>query len=177
MKKKLFILICFTFQLASCQSVYENKSIFLGEYNNKNEIKVYKKGSVVFIKNDSLKQTNQYIAKDFIKVLDSLKLHFIAEGDEPFWQFKLRSSQLLFMKYDSKGFESFKPKFFIDNQSGFNIMFKTANNRAFGLIRRIDNKMNKEMACSLALSDNYYVYEAFITVDGEMFKGCAMIDE
>ncbi|QCE42535.1 hypothetical protein [Psychroserpens sp. NJDZ02] len=176
MKIQFFILFCLTFQLSSCQEKFNNKSIFLGEYT-KDSIKTYTNDSIRYIAKDSLKQTNQFTPKEFIKILDSLNLFFIAEGDEPFWQLKLNSSELTFMKYDFEKEVSFKPIISIDEQSGFNIMFKSRNNKIFGLIKRIDNKLEAEKSCDLSLSDNYLTYEVFVSMEGKVFKGCCSIDE
>ncbi len=176
MKIQFLILFCLTFQLSSCQEKFNHKSIFLGEYT-KDSIKTYTNSSIKYITKDSLKQTNQFTTKEFIKVLDSLNLFFIAEGDEPFWQLKLNSSELIFMKYDFEKEVSFKPIISIDEQSGFNIMFKSKNNKIFGLISRVDNKLETENSCTLSLTDNYLVYEVFVTIDGKVFKGCCSIDE
>jgi len=58
------------------------------------------------------------------------------------------------MKYDYEKEISFKPVISIDEQSGFNVMFKSENNKIFGLIRRVDNKLEAEKSCNLSLSDN-----------------------
>lgn len=176
MKIQFLILFCLTFQLSSCQEKFNTKSIFLGEYT-KDSIKTYTNNTIKYITKDSLKQTNQFTTKEFIKVLDSLDLFFQAEGDEPFWKLKLNSSELTFMKYDFEEEISFKPVISIDKQSGFNIMFKSKNNKVFGLIRRIDTKLETEKSCALSLSDNYLTYEVFVSMDGEVYKGCGSIDE
>jgi len=176
MKKQILILFYLTFQLASCQEKFNNQHIFLGEYTEE-KIKTYTNNSINYVTKDSLKQINQYTTKDFIKILDSLNLYFVAGGDEPFWQLKLNSSKLIFMKYDYDKEISFEPIIYIDEQSGFNIMFKSKSNDVFGLIRRVDSKLEPKKSCNLSLSDNYLVYEAFVTVKGEVFKGCCSIDE
>ncbi|WP_091404770.1 hypothetical protein [Aquimarina amphilecti] len=109
--------------------------------------------------------------------MDSSNLYFIGEGDEPYWQFKINSSKLLFKKIDSLREESFECEFYYDKQSGFNLMFKSLDNKAFGLIRRVDYKLESDKSCSLGLSDNYLVYETFITINGKMYEGCASIDK
>ena len=81
------------------------------------------------------------------------------------------------MKYDYEKEVSFKPVISIDEQSGFNVMFKSENNKIFGLIRRVDNKLEAKKSCNLSLSDNYLTYEVFVTIDGKVFKGCCSIDE
>ena len=153
MKTQFFIIFCLIFQLSSCQEKFNNQAIFLGEYT-KDSIKTFTNNSIKYISKDSLRQTNQFTSKEFITVLDSLNLFFVAEGDEPFWQLKLNSSELTFMKYDYEKEVSFKPVISIDEQSGFNVMFKSENNKIFGLIRRVDNKLEAEKSCNLSLSDN-----------------------
>ncbi|WP_027391255.1 hypothetical protein [Aquimarina latercula] len=161
--------------ILSCQEKYEEEVIFLGEYNDQNELKVFKEDSIVFVHKDSLSQIDQLKPEELVKILDSSKLYFIGEGNGPYWQFKINSSKLLFKKFDSVREESFECEFYYDQQSGFNLMFKSNNNKAFGLIRRVDYKLEPDKSCSLGLSDNYLVYEAFVTVNGNMYKGCASI--
>jgi len=153
MKIQLFIVFCLIFQFSSCQEKFNNKSIFLGEYT-KDSIKTFTNNSIKYISKDSLRQTNQFTSKEFITVLDSLNLFFVAEGDEPFWQLKLNSFELTFMKYDYEKEISFKPIISIDEQSEFNVMFTSKNNEIFGLIRRVDNKLEAKKSCNLSLSDN-----------------------
>jgi len=174
-KAILFLLILSS---SSCKSqeVYNKNQIFLGEYNNKNQIKIIKNDSIRFVDKKLLEQTDQFTAKDFIKTIDSLNLYFIGEGDEPFWRIKLSQNSIKMLKYDSENEVNYESKIYIDNQSGFNIMFKSTNNEVFGLIRRVDHKLDKKNACSLCITDNFLVYETFITIDKKVYKGCAMID-
>ncbi|WP_298311865.1 hypothetical protein [uncultured Aquimarina sp.] len=177
MRINLLLLFCLAINSVSCQEKYEKEIIFLGEYNDQNELKVFKEDSVVFINKDSLSQVDQFKAEELIKLMEANELYFIGEGDEPFWQFKINSSKLFFKKFDSENEKSFSCKFYYDQQSGFNLMFKSNDNKAFGLIRRVDHKLESDKSCSLGLSDNYLVYETFITVDGTMYKGCTSIDK
>ncbi|WP_378184172.1 hypothetical protein [Aquimarina sp. SS2-1] len=177
MRINLLLLFCFSINLVSCQEKYEKEIIFLGEYNDENDLKVFKEDSVVFMNKDSLMQVDQFKPAELVKIMEANDLYFIGEGDEPFWQFRINSSKLFFKKFDSEKEESFSCKFYYDEQSGFNLMFKSNDNMAFGLIRRVDHKLEPDKSCLLGLSDNYLVYETFITVKGKMYKGCASIDK
>ena len=174
--KNVLMLLFLIPQLVSCQVQYNDKYIFLGEYNDQEELKIYKNDSVYLLKENILEQTYQYKPNEFMQVLHENDLYFIAEGDEPYWSFKLNLFELCFEKYDSTKEEQFHIDIYVDKQSGFNLMFKSKDNRAFGLIRKINYKLQQENSCSLGLSDNYLIYEVFITIDGELFKGCSMID-
>jgi len=90
----LFVIVTILFiiispSILSCQEKYEKEIIFLGEYNDQNELKVFKEDSVVFINKDSLSQVDQFKAEELIKLMEANELYFIGEGDEPFWQFKI----------------------------------------------------------------------------------------
>jgi len=181
--KNQFLFLLLSVQLISCQSVYKNNEsnsiMFLGEYNDNEEFKVYLNDSVQFVKRDSLEQINQYPTEEFIKVLDSFDLYFIGEGSEPFWDIKIKGNKAVFQSYtlpDDKQYK-FLIETFVDKQSGTHFMFKSLNNKLFGIISNIDGKKNKEQPCSLSTTENYYVYEIYVTVNGKMYKGCAMIDE
>ncbi|QXP52393.1 hypothetical protein [Cellulophaga sp. HaHa_2_1] len=178
MKNKISILLFLTINLISCQERYKNESIFLGEYNE-NEAKIFKidTDSIVFLDKQSLTQENQLNPVNFFKFLTDKNLYFIAEGDEPYWKLKLNSSNLYFVKFDSIKEEHISCEIYYDNQSGFKIMFKSIDNRVFGLIRRVDSRLEPNRACSIAVTENYLVYEAFITIENVLYKGCATIDK
>jgi len=177
------IFIILSVQFISCQTVYKNSKsnniIFLGEYNDNEELKVFYKDSIQFIKSDSLKLINQYSTKEFIQVLDSLNLSFVGEGSEPYWEIRVNGKEAIFQSFtlpDDKKYQ-FTIETYIDEQSGTRFMFKSIDNNLFGIISKVDNKNIKEQACSLSSTDNYYIYEIFVTVNKKMYKGCVMIDK
>lgn len=150
---------------------------FLGEYTSENKIKVFEKNTVKFVDKDFFSSLYEYETEEFLDVMETHDLYFIVEGDEPFWQLKLEKSKLSFLKYDLNKEIHFESEIYVDKQSGFNIMFKSKDNTTFGLVRKVDPKLNKIDSCSLGLTENYTTYQAFITYKGVMYKGCCTIEK
>ncbi|WP_405206387.1 hypothetical protein [Aquimarina sp. LLG6339-5] len=67
----LFVIVTILFIIISpsilnSQEKYEEEVIFLGEYNDQNELKVFKKDSIVFVHKDSLSQMDQLNPLDIL---------------------------------------------------------------------------------------------------------------
>ena len=175
----LFLIISFT---AFSQEVYTNGKVdnilFLGEYNTKNELKVVLNDSIQFVNKSTLKQNNQYSQKEFLNVLDSLNLSFVCSGFEPFWDFRLKGNKAWFEGATSSNDKkvSFTIETFTDEfQSSNTFMFQSLNHQLLGIII---NKgiIDLEKACNLSTTDNYAVYEVYLTFKGKMYQGCGTID-
>jgi len=173
--KYLVYTIAFLFcQCITGQEVFNEELIFLGAYNDNDQVRVFSNDAIQYTPKKDLNQTSQYSVQQLLDILDLHRLYFVASGEEPLWEFKLNQSELCFSINETE--VEFDIEIQVDKQSGFNFMFQSGDNRAFGLIRRIDYKLNIQDCCLLGLSNDYRVYETFISVDGKVYKGCAAID-
>jgi len=178
MNFKLTIIILFISFSGYTQEIYTNGTatniLFLGEYNDKNELKVLLNDSIQFVDQKTLQQTNQHTQKEFLKILDSLNLSFICSGFEPFWDFRLKGNKAWFHDFNGKK-EHFTITLFVDEfQSSSTFMFTSFDQKLFGII--IDKGIkNDEPACNISSTENNSVYEIYVTYNGKMYMGCGVI--
>ena len=176
--KLTLILLYFSFTTSS-QVVYTNGTetniLFLGEYNDKNELKVLLNETIQFMSQDSLKQSNQYNQKEFLTIIDSLNLSFVCSGFEPFWDFRLKGNKAHFEGFDGKKV-NFKIETYTDEfQSSNSFMFQSIDHQLIGIILNKGMK-NPKTACNLSTTENYTIYEVYLTYKGKMYQGCGTID-
>ena len=178
MNFKLTLILLYLSFTTSSQVVYTNGTetniLFLGEYNDKNELKVLLNKTIQFTSQDSLKQSYQYTQKKFLTVLDSLNLSFNCSGFEPFWDFRLKGNKAWFEGFDGKRV-NFKIETYTDEfQSSSTFMFQSLNHQLVGIIINKGIK-DPSKACNISTTENYAVYEVYLTYKGKMYQGCGML--
>ena len=159
------------------QEIYKNnktkeKAIFTGVIDENNCLQIYENGNFRFEDRENLTQTNQVNFVNLLNEIGKSNLIFNFEGNEPFWNAQISSNMLVFNDNEKR---TFKIDFVQDLQADYAMMFSSENTKVFGLIKRINIKKNKEEYCQLSLTDNYTVYEFYVSLEGVMYKGCGSI--
>lgn len=178
MRNIMLFVFAVIFSISSIsQEIYKNnktkeKAIFTGVIDENNCLQIYENGNFRFEKKENLTQMEQLNLVSFLSEIGKSNLIFNFEGNEPFWNAQISSNTLFFN--DNKK-HTFKIDFVQDLQSDYAMMFSSKNAKVFGLIKRINIKKNKEKGCQLSLTDNYTVYEFYVSLESVMYKGCGSI--
>lgn len=168
---------CFFF----LQKVFERKEkkyLFLGSIRN-DSLKVSEDGKMLWLNRKELNQIDKLTSKEFLNKLYSQKLQFEMEGYEPFWSAKIYKNELFFTDPES-GIEKKYDISYVYNSnkenSGAYFSFSDHSKRIYGQINYLGMENTKpEKICEYNLSDENSLYDAFITVDGILYKGCSVI--
>lgn len=184
MKFKYLMFLLLNMQLVSCQVKKEKNIIFLGELTAKNQYKVLLNDSITYVDRNALKDYDTISNKEFIKlfptekfvkVLDSLGLYFLSEGNEPFWNIKIKGKKAYFNKRTF----NIKTSFQENDHLGTNFMFKSLDGNLFGIISSeiSYNYIPKKPSCSLWNTEkgNDSYYSIFFSIEGVMYNGCVRI--
>lgn len=178
---KSLILFFTSINTAHSQEVLKNLTsskeyFFIGGLQS-DSIKVLSNGSLLWINNKTLTQTNKLPTKDFIKKIFNNNLFFEANGDEPFWRATITKNKLIFNNSNSK-----KTTYDIqinantsDIDGSFYFMFNDKNGKAFGIIRGLGFYPKDQKKCDLCLTEEATLYEVFIKVENSIYKGCASL--
>ncbi len=183
LNKFFIILFCIVCVNADAQQVYidtvtRQEYVFVGS-TQKDSLKFLHAGELKWIKKGALQQTDILTTKQFLKRIFSNKLFFSAESEEPFWSATISGKELVVSSNNSIN-KHYKIGFVtndldIDNSLYFS--FKEQTNRVFGFVRRVPQPENGILNCDLCLCQESSVFEIFIQIGTQIFKGCVTIQK
>jgi len=163
------------------QEIYLNKKsqdtcLFLGGIAD-GQLKVIENGYIVFRKAEDLMQVGLLTGDEFTKELFQQNLCFELEGYEPFWKVVIYGDNLTVWLPDGYGEKQYK----ICNEESlspdFFAMFSTECGSIFGTINYIGiSSAGEQRVCEYNIpEEENSLYEAYVSIQGKAFKGCATI--
>lgn len=81
------------------------------------------------------------------------------------------------LKFTDNQTSTYKIDYVYDDQSGFNFMFNSKDNKVFGLVTRVDSfQFDKTKLYDLTSTETYMTYKVYLVHQGKMYKGCGRIE-
>jgi hypothetical protein len=142
------------------------------------KMKLHDGSKIIWKSYKELEQSDLLSSKNFLSKIFSRNLYFVLQGHN--WSAKMTGDSLNFPDYTTGELLKFNIKIYPDDDlmTRFSVMFKSSDNRAFGVVTYKGWTSGRQEICTLDNGDDesFSLFDVYLCIDGKVYRGCVYIE-